>query len=181
MSWDPIDVAAEQPYQVLIGSGVSTLLPQFLDGVERVAIIHPPSLASALPAITSGLDQQVTAIRVPEAEAGKTAEVLEGCWEALAGAGFTRSDAVLGLGGGATTDLAGFVAATWLRGVKYIALPTSLLAMVDAAVGGKTGINLRCRQEPRRRLPRAVHRARRPRLPRDPARPASCAPGWPRC
>jgi 3-dehydroquinate synthase len=142
MSWEPIDVAAEQPYQVLIGSGVSSLLPQFLEGVERVAIIHPPSLASALPAITSGLDQQVTAIRVPEAEAGKTAEVLEGCWEALAGAGFTRSDAVLGLGGGATTDLAGFVAATWLRGVKYIALPTSLLAMVDAAVGGKTGINL---------------------------------------
>ncbi len=142
MTWEPIDVAGDQPYQVLIGSGVSRLLPQFLDGVERVAVIHPPGLASALPAITAGLEQQVTAIRIPEAEAGKSAEVLEGCWEALAGAGFTRSDAVLGLGGGATTDLAGFVAATWLRGVKYIALPTSLLAMVDAAVGGKTGINL---------------------------------------
>ncbi len=142
MTWEPIDVAAEQPYQVLIGSGVSRLLPQFLDGVERVAIIHPPGLASALPAITAELEQQVTSIRVPEAEAGKTAEVLEGCWEALAGAGFTRSDAILGLGGGATTDLAGFVAATWLRGVKYVAMPTSLLAMVDAAVGGKTGINL---------------------------------------
>ncbi len=142
MSWEPIDVATEQPYQVLIGSGVSRLLPEFLDGVDRVAIIHPPGLASLLPAITAGLEQQVTAIRVPEAEAGKTAEVLQGCWEALAGAGFTRSDAVLGLGGGATTDLAGFVAATWLRGVRYLALPTSLLAMVDAAVGGKTGINL---------------------------------------
>ncbi|MCA0294064.1 MAG: 3-dehydroquinate synthase [Actinobacteria bacterium] len=142
MTWVPIDVATEQPYQVLIGAGVSSLLPQFLDGVERVAVIHPPGLASLLPAITTGLDQQVTAIRVPEAEAGKTAEVLEGCWEALAGAGFTRSDAILGLGGGATTDLAGFVAATWLRGVRYVALPTSLLAMVDAAVGGKTGINL---------------------------------------
>jgi 3-dehydroquinate synthase len=142
MTWEPIDVATEQPYQVLIGSGVSQLLPQFLDGVQRVAVIHPPGLASLLPAITSGLNQQVTAIRVPEAEAGKTVEVLEGCWEALAGAGFTRSDAILGLGGGATTDLAGFVAATWLRGVRYIALPTSLLAMVDAAVGGKTGINL---------------------------------------
>ncbi|MCC6497416.1 MAG: 3-dehydroquinate synthase [Propionibacteriaceae bacterium] len=142
MTWEPIDVAAEQPYQVLIGSGVSRLLPQFLDGVERVAIIHPAGLASALPAITAELEQQVTSIRVPEAEAGKTAEVLEGCWEALAGAGFTRSDAILGLGGGATTDLAGFVAATWLRGVKYVAMPTSLLAMVDAAVGGKTGINL---------------------------------------
>jgi 3-dehydroquinate synthase len=142
MTWEPIDVATEHPYQVLVGRGVSKLLPQFLDGVERVAVIHPPGLASLLPAITAGLDQQVTAIRVPEAEAGKTADVLDGCWEALAGAGFTRSDAVLGLGGGATTDLAGFVAATWLRGVRYIALPTSLLAMVDAAVGGKTGINL---------------------------------------
>lgn len=142
MTWDPIDVATDQPYQVLVGRGVSRLLPEFLDGVERVAVIHPPGLASLLPAITTGLDQQVTAIRVPEAEAGKTAEVLQGCWEALARAGFTRSDAIIGLGGGATTDLAGFVAATWLRGVRYIALPTSLLAMVDAAVGGKTGINL---------------------------------------
>ncbi|MFT4109488.1 3-dehydroquinate synthase [Propionicimonas sp.] len=142
MTWVPIDVSTDQPYQVVVGRGASSLLPQFLDGVERVAVIHPPGLASLLPAITAGLDQQVTAIRVPEAEAGKTAEVLQGCWEALAGAGFTRSDAVLGLGGGATTDLAGFVAATWLRGVRYIALPTSLLAMVDAAVGGKTGINL---------------------------------------
>lgn len=142
MTWDPIDVSTEQPYQVLVGSGVSELLPRFLDGVERVAIIHPASLAGQLPAITAGLDQQVTAIRVPEAEAGKTAEVLQGCWSALADAGFTRSDAVLGLGGGATTDLAGFVASTWLRGVRYVALPTSLLAMVDAAVGGKTGINL---------------------------------------
>lgn len=142
MTWEPIDVTTDHPYQVLVGRGVSRLLPEFLDGVDRVAVIHPPGLASLLPAITAGLDQQVTAIRVPEAEAAKTAEVLKGCWEALAGAGFTRSDAVIGLGGGATTDLAGFVAATWLRGVRYIALPTSLLAMVDAAVGGKTGINL---------------------------------------
>lgn len=142
MTWEPIDFATEQPYQVLIGRGVSKLLPEFLDGVERVAVIHPPGLAFLLPAITAGLEQQVTAIRVPESEAGKRAEVLQGCWEALARAGFTRSDAILGLGGGATTDLAGFVAATWLRGVRYIALPTSLLAMVDASVGGKTGINM---------------------------------------
>lgn len=142
MTWEPIDVATEQPYQVLIGRGASRLLPEFLDGVDRVAVIHPPGLASLLPAITAGLEQQVTAIRVPEAEAAKTTEVLQGCWEALAGAGFTRSDAIIGLGGGASTDLAGFVAATWLRGVRYLALPTSLLAMVDAAVGGKTGINL---------------------------------------
>jgi 3-dehydroquinate synthase len=56
-------------------------------------------------------------------------------------ADFTRTDAVIGFGGGSTTDLAGFVAATWLRGVKLIQIPTTLLGMVDAAIGGKTGIN----------------------------------------
>ena len=59
----------------------------------------------------------------------------------LGQAGFTRTDAVVGVGGRATTDLAGFVAATWLRGVRVVQVPTTLLAMVDAAVGGKTGIN----------------------------------------
>lgn len=142
MTWEPIDVTTEQPYQVLVGSGVASLLPEFLGGVERVAVVHPPGLAAILPTITAGLEQQVTAIRVPEGEAAKTPAVLQACWDALAEAGFTRSDAIVGLGGGATTDLAGFVAATWLRGVRYIALPTSLLAMVDAAVGGKTGVNL---------------------------------------
>ena len=62
------------------------------------------------------------------------------CWEKLGDAGFTRSDAVITLGGGAMSDLAGFVAACWLRGVR-VPVPTSLLGMVDAAVGGKTGIN----------------------------------------
>ena len=141
-TWEPVDVLAEQPYQVLIGHAVSALLPEYLDGVERVAIIHPTSLAPLASRIADGLDQEVRLIGVPEAEGAKTAAVLQHCWESLAGAGFTRADAVLGLGGGATTDLAGFVAATWLRGVRYIALPTTVLAMVDAAVGGKTGINL---------------------------------------
>jgi 3-dehydroquinate synthase len=80
-------------------------------------------------------------IDVPDAEAAKTAAVLARCWSVLGTAGFTRSDAVIGVGGGSTTDLAGFVAATWLRGVRLVTVPTSLLGMVDAAVGGKTGIN----------------------------------------
>lgn len=142
MSWVTIDVATEQPYQVLIGSGVASLLESYLDGVRRVAIIHPASLAPMVPQVSAGLASAVTPIQVPDAEDGKTGAVLQQCWDALAAAGFTRSDAVIGLGGGATTDLAGFVAATWLRGVRYLAMPTSLLAMVDAAVGGKTGINL---------------------------------------
>lgn len=140
--WDPVDVFTEQPYQVLVEHGVAALLPQFLDGVERVAIIHPPKLAELAAAVTDELEQQITPIVVPEGERAKTPDVLAQCWEVLAESGFTRSDAIVGLGGGATTDLAGFVAATWLRGVRYIAMPTTILAMVDAAVGGKTGINL---------------------------------------
>jgi len=80
-------------------------------------------------------------VEIPDGEAAKTADVAAFCWDVLGRAGFTRSDAVVTLGGGATTDLGGFVAATWLRGVKVVHVPTTLLAMVDAAVGGKTGIN----------------------------------------
>ena len=83
----------------------------------------------------------VLALPVPDGERAKTAAVAAGCWEALGEAGFTRSDAVVTFGGGATTDLGGFVAATWLRGVRVVHVPTTLLGMVDAAVGGKTGIN----------------------------------------
>ena len=78
---------------------------------------------------------------IPDAEEGKHIEVASFCWQVLGQNDFTRSDAVVAVGGGAVTDLAGFVAATWLRGVKVIHMPTSLLGMVDAAVGGKTGIN----------------------------------------
>ena len=84
---------------------------------------------------------QTISIQIPDGEKAKTAAVLEFCWQALGSAGFTRNDLVISVGGGSTTDLAGFVAATWLRGIKVLHLPTTLLAMVDAAVGGKTGIN----------------------------------------
>ncbi len=80
-------------------------------------------------------------IIIPDAEAGKTIKVANGIWQRLGDEGFTRSDAVVGLGCGAATDLAGFVAATWMRGIRYVNCPTSLLAMVDASTGGKTGIN----------------------------------------
>lgn len=142
MTWETVDVAAERPYQVLVGRGAPALLPQFLEDVDRVAILYPPSLAGRVPELTAGLECSVLAIEVPDTEAAKTPQVLASCWDRLAEAGFTRSDAVVGFGGGTTTDLAGFVAATWLRGVRYLALPTTLLGMVDAAVGGKTGINL---------------------------------------
>ena len=80
-------------------------------------------------------------MEVPDAEDGKALAVAGFCWEVCGQVGLTRSDVVVSLGGGAVTDLAGFVAATWMRGVRVVHVPTTLLAMVDAAVGGKTGIN----------------------------------------
>ena len=78
---------------------------------------------------------------MPDAESAKTSAVLVDLWDRLGAAAFTRSDVVVALGGGTVTDLGGFLAATWLRGVAVIQVPTTVLAMVDAAVGGKTGIN----------------------------------------
>ncbi len=142
MTWDPVDVATQQPYQVVIGAGASRLLPQFLAGVDRVAIIHSASLAGRAAQVAAGLDACVTFVAVPDGEPAKTPQVLIDCWNTLAAARFTRSDMIVGLGGGSATDLAGFVASSWLRGVRFVSLPTTVLAMVDAAVGGKTGINL---------------------------------------
>ena len=78
---------------------------------------------------------------IPDAEDAKRIEVAAFCWQIMGQTDFTRTDAVIGLGGGASTDLAGFVAATWLRGIKLVQVPTSVLGMVDASIGGKTGIN----------------------------------------
>jgi 3-dehydroquinate synthase len=140
-----IAVKAEQPYQVLVGYDLLAEVPPLLGhGVQRVALLHPPTMiktAERLAQLLSSAGLEPIRIDVPDAEAAKSVAVAERCWSILGNAGFTRSDAVVGLGGGATTDLAGFVAATWLRGVRVVMVPTTLLGMVDAAVGGKTGIN----------------------------------------
>ena len=137
--------AGSEPYEVLVGRQLLGELPGLIgDRVKRVAIVHPEALAETGDALRDDLAAQgyeVVAIQVPNAEEAKTAEVAAYCWKALGQSGFTRSDVIVGVGGGASTDLAGFVAATWLRGVRWIAVPTTVLAMVDAAVGGKTGIN----------------------------------------
>jgi 3-dehydroquinate synthase len=142
-----VPVSAGDPYDVHIGDGVLRELVgvvSALGGVQRVALLYPDPVA-ALARDTagqlerSGLD--VSLLSLPDGEAAKTTQSLHQAWSALGEAGFTRSDLVVGLGGGATTDLAGFVAATWLRGVRFVSVPTTLLGMVDAAVGGKTGIN----------------------------------------
>src|SRR5690606_31239237 len=111
--------------------------------VRKVLIVHPPTLgAKAAELREQMLDRyEVLLAEVPDAESGKRVEVAAFCWQVMGQADFTRSDAVIGFGGGAVTDLAGYVAATWLRGVSLVQVPTSVLGMVDAAVGGKNGIN----------------------------------------
>ncbi|MEU4081678.1 3-dehydroquinate synthase [Streptomyces venezuelae] len=137
--------AGTDPYEVLVGRQLLGELPALIGTqARRVAVIHPEALADTGEALRADLAEQgyeAVAVQVPNAEEAKTAEVAAYCWKALGQTGFTRSDVIVGVGGGATTDLAGFVAATWLRGVRWIAVPTTVLAMVDAAVGGKTGIN----------------------------------------
>ena len=112
--------------------------------VRRVALLHPRCPGGCRRPATrqpGGRRAPGRHLETPDAEAAKTSSVAARCWALLGESGFTRSDAVVGIGGGATTDLAGFVAATWLRGVRVVQVPTTLLGMVDAAIGGKTGIN----------------------------------------
>ncbi|MFI5086225.1 MAG: 3-dehydroquinate synthase [Actinomycetales bacterium] len=132
-------------YDVVVGRGLLADLPARLgERVRRVLVIHPRALRLTGDAVKDELTAAgFTALtaEIPDAEEGKHIQVAAFCWQVLGQNDFTRSDAIVAVGGGAVTDLAGFVAATWLRGVTVIHMPTSLLGMVDAAVGGKTGIN----------------------------------------
>ena len=140
-----LHVGGASPYDVVIGTGLLGELSGMLgEGVRRVAVIHPRALAATGEAIREDLAGQgfeAHGIEIPDGEEAKLAPVASFCWQVLGQTGFTRSDAVVTVGGGSTTDMGGFVAATWLRGVKVVHMPTTLLAMVDAAVGGKTGMN----------------------------------------
>jgi 3-dehydroquinate synthase len=137
-------VAVDEPYPVVIGTGLLGELEALLAGRHRVAILHQPVLGEIAEDIRSrlagkGIDAH--RIEIPDAEAGKDLPVVGFIWEVLGRIGIGRKDALVSLGGGAATDVAGFAAATWLRGVDIVHVPTTLLGMVDAAVGGKTGIN----------------------------------------
>jgi 3-dehydroquinate synthase len=141
-----ITVGGERPYDVVVGTGVLAALPALVGPrAETVAVIHAAGLgAIARPACRALEDAgyTVAVTGIPDGEAAKDVAVLARLWSWLAAARVTRSDCVVGLGGGAATDLAGFAAATWLRGVPVVLVPTTLLAMVDAAVGGKTAIDV---------------------------------------
>ena len=132
-------------YDVVVGHGLLDRLPAMVGGgVQRVAVIHPRALGELGQLVRQSLTERgydAHTIEVPDGDGAKDASVASFCWQVLGRNGFTRSDAVVTVGGGATTDMGGFVAATWMRGVKVVHRPTTLLAMVDAAVGGKTGLN----------------------------------------
>ncbi|WP_062078870.1 3-dehydroquinate synthase [Demequina globuliformis] len=140
-----IEVNGAAPYTVTVGSQlIEPAVQSIPDAAKRVLIVHSAPLrerADVLRARIEATGRTPVVAEVPDAEAGKTAEVAAFCWQVLGKSDFTRSDVVIGMGGGAVTDLAGFVAASWLRGVGVIQMPTTVLGMVDAAVGGKTGIN----------------------------------------
>ncbi len=139
-----IRVATANPYDVVIGKGLLDDLVEAVRGSSKAAIVHQPTLTATAEQVreellAAGVDAH--RIESPDAEDGKALSVAAFCWEVLGRIGLDRLGTVIGLGGGAVTDLAGFVAATWMRGVRLVNVPTTLLGMVDAAVGGKTGIN----------------------------------------
>jgi 3-dehydroquinate synthase len=135
-----VHVMAEQDYDVVIDCDWRQEFRQQVMGRSRVAIVVSTSFRSYirnLPAV----DAQIHFFEIPDGEDGKTPSTITALWNSLGKGGFTRSDLLIAIGGGATTDAAGFVAASWLRGIDWIAIPTTLAGMVDAAIGGKTGIN----------------------------------------
>jgi len=140
-----VTVPGSEAYDIRIGRGILGALPDLIGpNAQKVLVVHPPTLGERAERLRADLvdaGYQALLAEIPDAEAGKRVEVAAFCWQVMGQSDFTRSDAVVGFGGGAVTDLAGFVAATWLRGVRLIQVPTTLLGMVDAAIGGKTGIN----------------------------------------
>jgi 3-dehydroquinate synthase len=144
----PIDLP-DSPHEVTVGHGLTQLVSTALQRREvsgtivvisdqHVADRHAKPLTDAL--AFAGLTVRLHL--VPSGEAAKELRVLAGIYEALAAAGIDRQGALIALGGGTVGDVAGFAAATWMRGIRYLQLPTTLLAMVDSSIGGKTAINL---------------------------------------
>ena len=139
-----INVSAEHSYDVLIGEINIDHLKPLLKDCSKVALLYPSEISGMADQISAEWDLPVELIMIelPEGESQKSAEVLIEIWNTLSEHNFSRADWIIGIGGGATTDLAGFAAASWLRGVNWVSVPTTVAGMVDAAIGGKTGINI---------------------------------------
>ena len=167
-----LPVAGAAPYDVVVGHGLCRAAARRSSGRRRTRGAALPRRARGIvqPVLDALVEEyEVLALGLPDGEEAKTAVVAADCWEALGERGFTRSDAVVTVGGGATTDLGGFVAATWLRGVRVVHVPTTLLAHGRRGGRRQDRHQHRRRQEPRRLLPRAGRRALRPRPARHAA------------
>lgn len=136
---------ASENYDVLVGRNLLGEIPGILgQRTQRILVIHPRALRSTGELVMEDMRKagfEAFSAEIPDAEEGKHIQVAAFCWQVLGQNDFTRTDAIISVGGGSVSDVAGFVAATWLRGIRVIHIPTTLLGMVDAAVGGKTGIN----------------------------------------
>ena len=135
-----ISVKAEREYQILIDAKWIDQLRVRSTERERIALIFSEAMKEQIKNLDLG-SAEVFYFPVADSEAAKSSATLLQIWDWLGAAGFTRSDLIVGIGGGAITDLSGFAAASWLRGIDWIAVPTTVAGMVDAAIGGKTGIN----------------------------------------
>jgi len=133
-----IKVKAEHNYEVEIGVQYSSAIKQVCSVHNKVLLLAPVSLIKKYKLKES---KNLFLLSTPNGESQKNSKFLELIWKKAASVGIERTDAIIAFGGGATTDVAGFAAATWLRGVNWYAIPTSLAGMVDAGIGGKTGIN----------------------------------------
>ena len=135
-----IEVAAERTYPVIIDSSWKVELSKLLVGRNKAAIIVSEKMQGSIKDLIA-TDAEVLVFPIPDGEPGKSSATLNKIWDWLGAAGFTRSDLIIGIGGGAVTDLAGYAAASWLRGIDWVAIPTTVAGAVDAAIGGKTAIN----------------------------------------
>ena len=145
-----IDVSTASPYPVITGCGLleetGEYIKHYVPRAETVAVITDDTVAALYgDRITASLRAaglRVIRCVIPHGEASKTAAAYLEILQFLAQEQLTRSDAVVALGGGVVGDLAGFAAATYLRGIDYVQIPTTLLAQVDSSVGGKTAVDL---------------------------------------
>ena len=133
-----LKVTADRKYEIFVDTKFQEAISVILKNHSKVLLVIPNTL-SKLIKINKASNLHV--FKVPDGENQKSIKILESIWSELGKKKFSRSDAIIGLGGGATTDLAGYAAASWLRGISWYAIPTSLAAMVDASIGGKTAIN----------------------------------------
>lgn len=131
--------------EMVVGRGLPDPILPVRPERQRVALVTQPGATHIALEVAGRLREDGMAVEViglPDREEAKTLVVAGSVYEALARFGLGRQDTLVGVGGGSVSDLAGFVAGTWLRGVEVVHVPTTLLAAVDASIGGKTGVNL---------------------------------------